>query len=94
MMGLWIWFTILAAASVVGWLILLPRPTNQSLGLVEKFLPYIVGVLGVWLIVRGFWPYGLGLLVFFFGMRTLSRTVNNNRLKRLDREARDVQAGK
>jgi len=93
-MALWIWFMILGAASVVGWLILLPRPTNQSLGLVEKFLPYIVGLFGVWLIVRGFWPYGLGLLVLFFGMKTLSKSVNEKRLKRLDREAREVQEGK
>jgi hypothetical protein len=92
-MTLWMWFGFLAVASTVGWLILLPRPNNQSLDLLEKFLPYVVGVFGVYLIVRGVWPYGLGLLVFFFGARALARDINEKRLKKLDVEAREIQKG-
>jgi hypothetical protein len=89
-MVLWIWIALFSVAGVLGWLILLPRPNNQSLDLVERFLPYIVGVIGVYLIVRGYWPYGLGLIVFFFGSKAVSKTVNTRRLKRLDQEARNT----
>jgi len=91
-MVLWIWIALFSVAGVLGWLILLPRPNNQSLDLVERFLPYIVGVIGVYLIVRGYWPHGLGLIAFFFGSKAVSKTVNCRRLKRLDQEARNIHA--
>lgn len=93
-MPLWIWIGLFVMASVVSWLILLPRPNNQNLDLLEKFLPLIVGVFGVLLVVRGFWPYGLGLLVFFFGTKIISKRVNNQRLARLNNDAKRIEAEK
>jgi len=90
-MSLWLWFGFFAVASLASWLILLPRPNNASLDLLEKFLPYIIGVFGVYMIVTGFWPFGLGLLVFFFGARAISKSVNEKRLKKLDAEMRELQ---
>jgi hypothetical protein len=83
-MAILFWILVIIFGALIAWITNSPQPSNRYIDAIQKYFPLIVVVIGLWLIVRGFVFYGLGLIFLYVGLTVVTKAIQRRRLKKLD----------